>query len=356
MKKDIYKKLEIFHFANTIEKTLPDGKRKCLIFGNFGVMNLGDEAILAGELQELKNIKNLNIQVVTRNPAEIERLHGTDSVSMYNLLSVIKQVNKSDFIIVGGGGIICKTEGIFSGLIYQLYMLFLYFALPVLLNKKIYVLGIGIYDNANPLVLALSCYLLKFAKLLTVRDYHSFNYLKNKKINVLLYKDNSYLMTLDSKSEITRDEFFKKNYNPNKKNVGLALLKPENTSDEDHLLSEIKKMVNKHYNSTNFWFYSCDYQDNYFNDSLFARKIYDEIGKTAEIRKSLIIVPNNLSPVKFFSPFKLMDFFITVRLHAAIFCYRNNIEFLGTTYDTKCSSFLESIGKKPIEISEAKLA
>ncbi len=352
MKNDKYKNLKTFHFANMIKKSLPTGKRSGVIFGNFGAMNLGDEAILAGEIYELSKIKNLKVSVVSRNPKNTESLHKVKAISLYSLLTIIRQVRKSNFVIVGGGGIICKADRGIIGFIYQLYMLLLYFIIPRIYKKKIYAMGLGIYKNSNPIILSIATHLLRFAEIVTVRDYHSFVYLKSKKLHAGLYKDNSYLMNLAAKSEVLKDKFFKKKYNSKMKNMGLALLKPDSVKEEKYLLSEIEKMLNKNYKDTTFWFYACDYQNGYFNDEQFAQKIYKTLGKNLDIRRSMIIVPPGFFPIKFFSSFKLMDSFISMRLHAAIFSYRNRIDFLGITYDEKCTSFLESIGKKPIDIQK----
>ena len=355
MKNDKYKKLEIFHFANLINKNLPVKKKKGLIFGNFGAMNFGDEAILAGELEELRKIPYSEITVVSRNPENTKHIHKVQAISLYGLIKIIKEISQSDFVIVGGGGIVCKTDRSIIGFIYQLYMLLLYLFLPKVFGKKVYTIGLGIYSNSNPIILRIATFLLKFCEIVTVRDYHSLQYLNSKQVPASLYKDNSYLMDLLSKSEILKDKFFRSNYNPNKKNVGLALNQPENKNDEMHLISEVEKLINKSHRDTNYWFYSCDYQDNFFNDKRFAQKICSRIGRNAKLKKSLIIVPTDISVNKFFSSFKLMDSFIATRLHGAIFSYRNNIPFLGMTYDVKCSSFLSSIGKTPITIETVSI-
>jgi len=356
MKNDIYKKLKVFHFADQIKKDFPGSKKSALIFGNFGAMNMGDESILSGELQELSKIPDLNLCVVSRNPGNTKSLHKTNAISLYEFWEVISKITKSDFIIVGGGGIICKTDRVLIGFVYQLYMLFIYLFLPLVFGKKIYAVGMGVYKNSNPIILFLSTYLLRFSSIITVRDYHSYEYLKSKKISVEIYKDNSYLMDLTPLSEIKKGKFFEMHYDSNKKNIGFALLKPENEEDEIRLISEIKTLVDKNHKTANFWFYSCDFQGNFFNDYSFSKKIRDIIGQDTLRKKSIILVPTEYSPDKFFSSFKLMDYFITMRLHGAIFAYRSDIDFMGITYDDKCTSFLRSVGKKPVSLSQISLS
>lgn len=350
MKTELYKKLKIFHFASILRTQIQKKNLFGVIFGNFGAQNMGDEAILSGELAELNRVYGVNVVVVSKNPPEIKRLHNTPSISLHNPILVLSKILRADFVLVGGGGIICKADRGILGIIYQTYTTLLYFVIPKMLRKKIYVLGLGIYENTNPLILKASLSLLKSVDLLTVRDFHSYNLLKKHNIKSRIYKDNSFLMSQFKKSEVLKIAFFKKNYDKNNRNVGIALLAPEEKSEEEYLISELIRMVRSGSKNTHYWFYSCDFQKGFNNDLLFSKKIIKRITKDLGHEISYSIVPTTLSPQTFFSSFVLMDFIISMRLHASIFAYRNNIEFLGLTYDRKCTSFLKSVGKMPENI------
>lgn len=74
---------------------------KKLIVGAYGTGNLGDEAILAGILNDFKvtsDGNNNGIIVFSRNPAETTSLHGIEA-RRRNLSDLIK----SDMIVIGGG-------------------------------------------------------------------------------------------------------------------------------------------------------------------------------------------------------------------------------------------------------------
>lgn len=355
MKNDKYATLPLFKFSEYLAQDNSRQIKSALIFGNFGAKNFGDESILAGEIQELNKINNVNISVIARNPKEVTRLHKVNSVSLYSLPKVVGSIIKSDIVIVGGGGLICKADKGLWGILYQTYMLFLYFLLPLIFNKKIYALGMGVYKNTNPLVLELAISLLRRVSKVTVRDFHSYELLKRKNVKVEIYKDNSYLMDLESKSEISKDKILAKVQEKNRKNVGFALLKPKNQDNEKHLISEITKLILAHKSQVNFWFFPCDFQGR-DNDLIFALQIKKSVLVLIKSEVNINIVPTTLSPQVFFSLFKLMDHMVTMRLHGAIFSYRNNIKITGITYDEKCTSFLESIGKNPISIQDFNAA
>jgi polysaccharide pyruvyl transferase WcaK-like protein/peptidoglycan/xylan/chitin deacetylase (PgdA/CDA1 family) len=345
MKKDIYKSLHTFSLSKYISSIFVRKKLRTVIFGNFGAMNLGDEAILSGQLEDLRSSKNIHTVVVARNPKEIKRLHNVRSVSLLNLLGILYEIMKSNFVIVGGGGLICKSDRGLIGILYQMYMLFVYFLLPRLFGKKIYTVGIGVYDNTNPLILKIAAGLLKYSEIITVRDVHSLDLLQRLHIPAKIYKDSSFLMKLTPKQITIKDPYFISKYDPKKKNIGIALLKPENHIYEQKIIDGILHVAKKHTRPV-IWIYAVDTQGNYFNDYEYAKLIKQKLGKYKSLISSVHIIPKNWDPNKFFSSFKLMDFFITMRLHASIFAYRNKVDFVSIPYDVKCESFIESIGKK----------
>jgi polysaccharide pyruvyl transferase WcaK-like protein len=348
MNSDKYQKLLTFHFAPEIQKRHAKKSLKCIIFGNFGAMNLGDEAILAGEIQELQKIPGMSITVIGRYPEEVKRQHKVNAISLYQLNKVRREIRKSDFVIVGGGGLINKVERSLIGFVYQLYMIFVFFFLPWLHKKKTYVLGIGIYNNANAFIVRLVTPFLRNSTIVTVRDFHSYEFLKSKNVRGMLYKDNSFLMDLLPASETLQSPIFKENYHKNRRNIGISLLKPDNKSDEKRLLSEMTEFVGKHYKEADFWYYPADANPDYFNDEMFGRKFYELVSKKFGQEVVFHFVPNTLSPNIFFSSFALMNSVVAMRFHAAVFAYRNKIKFAGITYDKKCTTFIESIGKKPL--------
>ncbi len=352
MKKDNYQNLPVSPLAEELVKAHRGKEMHCVIFGNFGAMNLGDEAILAGQLQELKKIPNLHVTVVARFPQEVTKMHNVAAISFYALGKIIHAIKQADVVIVGGGGIICKMERGIISFFYQLYMLSLFFVLPRLFKKKLYAWGIGVYDNTHPIILWLSCSLLRLVTTITVRDYHSYALLKSKNIDAQLHKDNSFLMELEAKDIVMQEDFFKEIYDPKRKHIGISLLKPSSKKAEQHLLAELITFMTNNYKTSDFWFYSCDYHPSYLNDEQFGQKLKKILINTVDKDIRFYFIPTQWHPQKFFSSFQLMDFMIAMRLHADIFAYRTGLNFLGISYDEKCKSFLASIGKDALEIQD----
>jgi len=329
-----YDKLPINYFSKDIKKYLPKGKSKGLLYGNFGAFNMGDEAILEGELMELKNIPSTTVTVISRFPEQIKKLHKVRSISLKNVPGLIKESISSDYLIIGGGGIFCKNDSGYRGIAFQLYTILLFLYLPILLRRKIIVLGIGFYHNTNAFISLLARLGLSSAQIITVRDMASYTYLASKNLPVKLYKDNSFLLPVNSGNSQLQ-QGITKFYT-----VGIAVNSPQKLSDRDKFAKEIAEFMNTYSHSTHFVMYSLDSHPSYFSDYKFAKKIIRHVKKNV----SYSYFPTSKSPQETFSSFRSTDFMITSRLHGSIFCYRLNIPFYAIAYDIKCDTFLNSIG------------
>jgi hypothetical protein len=67
---DIYSSLPIFSLSDYLLKS-EISFWKFVIFGNFGAYNIGDEAILAGQIEDLKKIRRSQITVISLYPKQI---------------------------------------------------------------------------------------------------------------------------------------------------------------------------------------------------------------------------------------------------------------------------------------------
>ena len=343
-----YTELPIFRFSKVLETDFPSGKAKGLIFGNFGAFNYGDEALLAGQIKELRSIRKHPISVVARFPHMVKKMHKVPAISMFDFRQIVKAVYTSDFVMVGGGGLFCKNDGGFIGLSFQIYILLLFLFLPMLLGKKVYAVGIGFYKNTNPAIAFFARLLLQKAAVVTVRDTYSYLYLLTYGNRAVLYKDSSYLMDMVSKKNIEREKIFKNKLVKKKYHVGIAVKKPATDHETKKITTELTKFIKKNKADTVFWFFPNDNHAGY-TDVQFSKDIIAKVGENVKA----YLIPEHWHPDQFFSSFKLMNYFIAMRFHSLVFSHRNEIPFYGMTYDEKCSSFLESIGRKPIYASQS---
>jgi polysaccharide pyruvyl transferase CsaB len=84
-----------------------------LIGGYYGAGNVGDEAILATILHDLRrNDPDLNFIVLSYNPEKTRSEYAVESISWYEIDAVLDAALRSDLIILGGGGIFHDYWGI----------------------------------------------------------------------------------------------------------------------------------------------------------------------------------------------------------------------------------------------------
>jgi polysaccharide pyruvyl transferase CsaB len=80
---------------------------KLLQLGYAGHGNAGDEALLAAELAALRAVgRELDIRVVSGDPATTRRVHGVDAVARTDAVALHKAVRWCDGLIVGGGSLL----------------------------------------------------------------------------------------------------------------------------------------------------------------------------------------------------------------------------------------------------------
>ncbi|MEZ4599815.1 MAG: polysaccharide pyruvyl transferase family protein [Syntrophotaleaceae bacterium] len=78
------------------------------ISGSYGGMNLGDEAILMAILGELRRTLNPEVVVFSDNSADTEKRHKVRALSLSEAHKddVLRELEKLDLFVVGGGGIL----------------------------------------------------------------------------------------------------------------------------------------------------------------------------------------------------------------------------------------------------------
>src|ERR1700722_14978694 len=83
-------------------------KLRIAISGSYGGLNLGDEAILEGIVQELQSSGlDIDITVFSTNAKDTQERHKLKAISVKELHKddLIKELKKINLFVVGGGGI-----------------------------------------------------------------------------------------------------------------------------------------------------------------------------------------------------------------------------------------------------------
>ena len=88
---------------------------RVIIAGYYGFGNTGDEAVLAGMLSDLRDLRpNLDVFVISGNPCATAEQHQVASVLWSDVAVLEGLVGRSDLVLVGGGGLFQDYWGLDS--------------------------------------------------------------------------------------------------------------------------------------------------------------------------------------------------------------------------------------------------
>ncbi len=136
---------------------------RCLICGYYGFGNFGDEAVLAGILQQLP--PSAEVSVLSANVAATEALHGVHAVPRYALGAVLETMRACDVFVSGGGSLFQDATSARSVVYYWSLV-----ELAHRLGKPAVIWAQGLGPLTRPLSRMLTRQAFRRAKLITLRD------------------------------------------------------------------------------------------------------------------------------------------------------------------------------------------
>jgi len=171
-------------------------KRRIVISGYYGFNNLGDEAVLAATVGELRRlIPDVEIAVLSAAPADTSRAYGVRGIPRSDLRTIVGVLRDCDLFLSGGGSLFQDATSWRS----PWYYLALVAAARVLARHTM-VYAQGIEPPRRPSVRAAMAFLLNGMDLITVRDVTSQAVLTElgvRRPRVVLTADPSLLLTPD---------------------------------------------------------------------------------------------------------------------------------------------------------------
>jgi polysaccharide pyruvyl transferase CsaB len=143
------------------------------ISGSYGGMNLGDEAILDGILNQLRATVPADITVFSRNTSDTMARHQTEHVVAVRQLTrkeITPEVQKLDILILGGGGILYDQDA-------ETYLREVFIAQQFKIPVAIYAISAG--PLTRPAAREAVKLALNAAAVITVRDRQGYRLLED---------------------------------------------------------------------------------------------------------------------------------------------------------------------------------
>jgi polysaccharide pyruvyl transferase WcaK-like protein len=302
---------------------------KILIVGHFGGRNIGDEIILLSQMQILINEFpdskfiiytydeefTLNTYIKYNFKIETIKAFGLRN-SISSTIDQLKKIKNIDFAILGGGGIMQDTY--FSYGIFR-YLLPIYICL--IRNIPFYTYAIGVNKFNYNLNKSLFNTVLKYSNGISVRDYSSYENIKNLNSNFLIDEilDSALLFeTKNLKNESSEDKtlilLFREFFEPYLDNIAILIKKLE----DKYKFKKINLIV---------------FENNEIEIKL-ANKMKDMISSQFQIT-----IHNDINPINYLNLLNESSIVLTGRLHGLLPSVLLEKDLVCLSYAPKIESF-----------------
>lgn len=307
-----------------------------LVVGGYGYRNVGDEAILAGLLQQLGSHRR--VSVVSRMPAETAAVHGIEAIPLRDSVLALR---RHASLIIGGGGLFGRDMGALGRLIPT------YGLLASALGLKVAIHGVGVDPDLRPLAGSLLRRLAKRAVAVTVRDQRSAEILAGWRIRTEPIPDLS-ANVLPAPPRVGSELLRLAGIDPDRPVVGLAL-----TAVRAHQTAALEAAVAHCIAAlpgVQFCFIPMSQHPFVpaHNDLLLARRL--------RVRSPrLAILEGSPRPDEVMAVFGSLTAAICMRYHSLLFAERAGITVIPVPYAPKCEAWIAERGLKAVPLERAAL-
>jgi polysaccharide pyruvyl transferase CsaB len=201
---------------------------RCILIGNYGVANLGDEALREYFLQAFPDVEWTVLSANPTHPQEMYRLPGgIRSLLITPWWKTIRAFRRADAVVFGGGSLFTDVESV-----YACFLWFMHAQTAQLFGVPVYLAFQGIGPFKTGVGETLARWTVRHAASVSVRDHASFNRVQewSKSIKVVQVFDPVF------------SSMVKQKIDEETKNVFTII--PRHNSGEN-LLSSVKNMISQ---------------------------------------------------------------------------------------------------------------
>ena len=304
---------------------------RVLLSGYYGFGNVGDEAILASTVQALRRKQpDIEISVLSRNPAETAETHGVEAYPRMSPLQVAAAILSCDLVVFGGGSLLQDDTSLRS-LLYYISVIFASRAL----GKPVVVYANGIGPIRSRLGKVLTKAALALTKKITVRDPESETFLRRIGVKrpVRVTADPAFLLSPSSDercSEIMREAGISA-----ERPLAYLAMRPGKASDEFYsaVISAVETLRSRGYEPCLLVMQGTDRQTaDALNDALSTKG-----------GKPMPLVAGK-GPKDVLALLSKGSLCIGMRLHTLILAASAGVPFMGVEIDPKIGAFCRAAG------------
>lgn len=302
-----------------------------LISGYYGFRNNGDDTILMTIIDEIRSKRpNADIVVLSKNPAETEKIYNVRSVSRENVFRIVREIKETKLLISGGGTLIQDGTSTKS-LLYYLFII----KTAELFGKKVmlYANGIGPLGSHRNRVITKK--ILNGTDVITLRDKLSEEELSSigvTKPRIYLTADPAFVL---SDCDACDDEVLSENGIPTDKPLLLVSVRPWKEIGVD-FCDAIARACD--YAFEKYGLYPVLLPMQLSRDT----ELCEEVAAKMHLPCTVIKAENEVK--RLLAIYRHTELCVGMRLHTLIYSAVACTSMIGLVYDPKVSEFLEYIG------------
>jgi polysaccharide pyruvyl transferase CsaB len=322
--------------SERVDAELPRLPLKIVLSGYYGFDNAGDEAVLTGVIDSLRqHSPEAKIVVLSGNPERTKNAYGVNAVPRMSIAGIYRALNGADLLISGGGSLF---QDVTSNRTIPYYASIVKVASYLHTPIFMYAQGVGpINGKLGRIILS---NLRNNFSAVTVRD--------NESARVL-----GQLGFSDNHIEVTVDPVF--GLAPLSKESGRTLLLKEGIPvnprvaislrhwHDDERTTESMHVLIQHIRQLGHQIVLLPFQ--YPDDLRICDKLVEICGTD-----NLFVLRQAYSPRQLLSITSLFDLVVGMRLHALIFAAKSEVPFIGVSYDPKVSAFCRQMGLQYVDV------
>jgi L-malate glycosyltransferase len=321
---DIFEKMKIKKFSNY--------KYDVILSGYYGFDNLGDDAMLMGIINSLKEYHpHLRILILSKKPIQTRLKTGHNTINRINLFFILHTMRNSRLFLNGGGNLIQDTTSTRS-LMYYLGTILL----AKVLGMKVMIFGNGIGPLNKKFNQKISSFVLNKIDAITLREKISLHVLKEIHVTspiIALTADPA--LTMDAKETRPQKNILFEYGIPLENNlIGYSIRNCRGDKNSIRALSKIADYLTEKYDTIPI-FIPMHHQNDVKTAQVIARKMKNKayvITEKYEVNDILHLISK-------------LQLLVGMRLHSLIFALKLEIPVIGISYEPKVEGFLEMIGQ-----------
>ena len=302
---------------------------RIVVAGYYGHDNAGDEAIAEAVVHALRSLApDARITVMSANPERTRARLGVEAVHRFSPRQVLAALARCHLLVFGGGSLLQDVTSFRSLLYYQALL-----ALALLLGRPVVIYANGLGPIRSRLGRLLTGFLLRHARLVSLRDRHSWEEARRLGVrDPVLTADPAFLLSpapAEELAAIKRAEGWDTLPRPR---VGVA---PRPWPSSPQFVSELAAALDTlaRRGSTVVFLPMQHPQD---------MTVIAEV--QAAMREPSRVLMGRYTPRQLMALAGELDLVIGMRLHALIFAVAAGVPVVGVSYDPKVESFLDEVG------------